>query len=213
MPANLVPVDTWPANFQVAADGDAVSQATRTNVMQEYADAHTYLRNRSPAAVAGNYQIPIAPTNQPAAGWVQRWAWDIAGPNGWTNISVAGVDEIQIPLPALKDCSFSSVSMVLHGDGAGAGPHVGAVGTMPLLSLYKIDGAGAAGTTLVGSQIDTTVAPATYDVLHTVTYTPGAPQTIDETTQYALSIRGEAGANSIANALILFGLYMTIVPT
>ena len=47
MPVNLVPVDVFAANFQAAADGDPVSQATSVNILQEVADALTYLRNRA----------------------------------------------------------------------------------------------------------------------------------------------------------------------
>jgi len=45
MPANLTPVASWPTNLQVEADGDPVNQTTGTDVMQEYADALTLLRN------------------------------------------------------------------------------------------------------------------------------------------------------------------------
>jgi hypothetical protein len=208
MPANLAPVDTWPANFQVEADGDAVSQAIGTNIMQEYSDAATYLYNRSIEASGGDYQIPIAPVDY---GAVARWDWSIIR-NGWHCANVGGADEIVIPLPALIDCTFTSVSMILHGDGNAVGPHAGAVGTMPRITLYRLDA--TAGTwTNVGNQVDTTVAPATYEVLHTVTFTPGAAQTVNSTTQYAVSIRGESGANSLAFALVMFGLYVTVVPS
>jgi hypothetical protein len=38
-----------------------------------------------------------------------------------------------------------------------------------------------------------------------------AAQTVDATTQYAISLRGESGANSIAGAMNLFGITMTVV--
>lgn len=212
MPTNLVPVDTFPANHTVASDGEAVSQATRTLVMQGYADGLLYLRNRSPAAVAGNYQIPIAPVGLYAAAWIARWGW-VAASEGWVNLNIGGADEITIPLPALVGCSFSSVTLVVHGDANAVGPHAALPASMPQVTLYKIDGQTAApALTTVGSQVDTSANVAAYEQGHTITYTPGAAQTIDEVTQYAISVRGESGANSIASALVLYGAYMTIVP-
>lgn len=213
MPVNIVPVDTFAANFQAAADGDAVSQAIRVGVMQEYADALTYLRNRSIEALGGVFQVPIAPVGlyYAAAAWVQRWGWDPVN-NGLVNHSVAGVDEIAIPIPPLIDTSFSDITIRVDGDAGSGGPHVGLPASMPRITLYRLDA--TAGTlTNVGNQVDPSAGIGAYDVIHSITYTPGAAQIIDSDTSYFLSVRGESGANSIALALVMFGCYMTIVPT
>jgi hypothetical protein len=206
MPQNVTDNDTWTATVQCQADGDAVDGTNCLVPAQDLADRSRYLYNRTPAASGGAYQVPICPVD---FGAVARWAW-LTTSNGWYCANIGGADEMVIPLPALIDTTFDSVTMILHGDANGAGPHGGAIGTMPRITLYRIDG--ALGTfTNVGSQIDTTVAPATYDVLHSVTLSVAA-QTVDSTTQYAVSIRGESGANSIAGALVMFGLHMNIVP-
>jgi hypothetical protein len=59
MPVNIIPVDVYPANFTTFADGDAVSQANFVNSMQEFADAITYLRNRTVPAVPFAYAQPL----------------------------------------------------------------------------------------------------------------------------------------------------------
>jgi len=58
MPVIIAPVDAYPANFTTFADGDAVSQANFVNSMQEFADAITYLRNRT---------VPATPFVSPLA--------------------------------------------------------------------------------------------------------------------------------------------------
>jgi hypothetical protein len=209
MPDDLVPVDGWPANFQVEAAGDLVSQVTGTDVMQEYSNANTYLNARSIEADGGAFEVPIYPAHFGAA---TRWAHDAAN-NGWVNNNTAGADEIVIPLPALHDCTFTDVTISIHGDANAVGPHAGfpwAAADRPRVTLYQIDG--TAGTwTNVGNQVDTNNTQATYDVLHTITYTPGAAQTVSATSQYAIGIRGESGVNAINLALVLFGIRMTVV--
>jgi len=212
MPANIVPVDAWPANLKVAADGDAVSQATRTTVQQTYADAVTYLHGRSVEAVGGDYQVPIVPTSMYPAGWTQRWEWRTAS-NGWMNRDTAGADAIMIPLPPMLGASISSVTMYLDGDAGGAGPHGGLPGTMPTISLYQIAADAALMLSLVGTATDNSANVAAYEALHEVTYSPGAAQVFSHIKQYAVTITGETGANAINFALGLMGLKMTVVPT
>jgi hypothetical protein len=58
MPVIITPVDAYPASFTTFADGDAVSQANFVQNMQEFADALTYLRNRT--VPAGSLVISAA---------------------------------------------------------------------------------------------------------------------------------------------------------
>jgi hypothetical protein len=58
MPVIISPVDAYPASFTTFADGDAVSQANFVQNMQEFADALTYLRNRT--VPAGSLVISAA---------------------------------------------------------------------------------------------------------------------------------------------------------
>jgi hypothetical protein len=210
MPVNLVPVDTKPANVQAAADGDAVSQAIRTVVMQDYADWLTWITNRIGAAAAGDFQVPLIPNALYPAAWVARWAWDTAN-NGLVNFNVGGVDEINIPLPAMKGTTFSAVTLTVDGDANGVGPHA-ALPVLPRITLWRQD-AGAGTLVNVGNAVDSSAAVVNYEALHTIVFTPGAAQTVDEDNQYQLSIRGESGVNAIANALVIFGCHITVVPT
>lgn len=210
MPQNVVDADTWTATVQCAADGDSVDGASQLLVAQDLADRTRRLYNRSIETIGGAYQIPICPVDflGPAGGAAQRWHWADTL-NGWY-ADAAGAEEMLVPLPALTDCTFDTITAYVDGDANGLGPHVALPGTMPRITLYRLD-AGAGTLTNVGNQVDTSGGVAAYEVLHTIALSVAA-QTVDATTQYAVSIRGEAGANSIANALVLFGLAMNVVP-
>lgn len=212
MPNDITDADLFTTTCESQADGEAANSTNELLSHQDLADRTRWLYNRSIEAKGGVYQIPLVPSMLMLGGWTQRFAWDNAN-NGLVQFSalVGSTDRIHIPLPALIDCSFSNVILTVDGDANGVGPH-GALPTLPTVYLYKLNA--AAGTwSLVGSQTDTSASVAAYEVLHTITYTPGPPQVMDADTQYQIQIEGESGATSINNALVIFGAKMTVVPT
>lgn len=86
MPVGLTPVDTWPSSFEAAQDGDEVNQLTDVDVMQEYADAATYLRNRSApnggVTVTVMLDQPIATETASITSWSVADGWVEANGNG-----------------------------------------------------------------------------------------------------------------------------------
>jgi len=209
MPQNVADADLWTVTVQCAADGEAVDGASQLLPAQDLGDRSRWLYNRSIEASGGAYQIPIAPVDYVGTGVALRWSWAPGGV-GWINSSIGGAEEMLIPLPALTDCTFDTITLYVEGDGGGGGPHIALPAVMPRITLYQIDA--VAGTlTAVGNQIDTSGAFGVYDLPHTIALAIAA-QTVDSTTQYAVSVRGESGANSIAGALCTWGCTMNIVP-
>jgi hypothetical protein len=196
MPVNLVPVDAFAANFQAAADGDPVSQATEVNVMQEYADAVTYLRNRlfagtlnvacqSPALVTGAAGLFFFEAGTSSVGQRWRTAFDTAGSIHWP---------VQLP-PVGR---ITAVNVITQGNGAHAAPPA----TLATVNLYRVRstaGSAVAVATVV-TETDTNNA-ATIDTVHAWAVT-AINETIDPLSYYVLVFNNESGANARPNTTI-----------
>jgi hypothetical protein len=206
MAHNAVLTDTWEANILVPDDGDAANAASVETGFVDVGNRTLWNYNRTVEAVGGALVFPLAPFDYDG---VNRWTFFLSL-MAYQNSNVAGNEAMVVALPTLHNCDFDSVTAVVHGDGGGAGPHVGLPGTMPQIRLYR-QTVSTATTAIVGTQADTSAGVAAYETIHTIVLSFGA-QSYDGDSSYWLAIQGETGANSIAGALEVYGLSMNVVP-
>ena len=211
MPQNVVDADTWTATVQCRADGEAVDGAGQLLMAQDLADRTNYLNNRTIEAIGGDLLVPMTPVH---FGADDEWSFeDFIGGGAVRRILVNNIvatsGEAVIPLPALHNCTFDNVKLYCHGAALQA-PRGGALPTnMPRVTLYHIDT--TTGTeTSVGSQIDTSANMAAYEIAHIITLTVAA-QTIDSTSAFYASLRGESAGTAGTDYFAAFGMTIHIV--
>lgn len=213
MPQNVVDVDTFTATVQCQADGDAVNGASCLVPAQDLSDRTRWLHNRVIESVGGDLLVPLTPISY---GATARWGFvDTTGSNEhrvMVNHNIGGTDEALIPLPTLHNCTFDEVEIYVDG---GWGIPItstthGALPTMPRLTLYHIDT--TTGTEIsVGNQVDTSANVAAYEVPHPITLSVAA-QTMDSTSAFYASIRGESGGSAVPDDLAVLGMTIQVVP-
>lgn len=221
----LTPTDIYPADFNAAADGDNVSQATRVTVMQEYADALNHFRNRIPGTgTAPTITVPLINMLINGAAGVgivnTEWAWDPGGLTGtpaahWQQRNVASAHPIYIGLDLEFIHGRTLTGWALRCHGGLIGGHAGwPVAIAPTAGILKSNPAtGADGeSNRLGAGLITdpavAVSQAAYEQLHTFGET-GLTEVIDSTTQYMLEVIGEEGANAEINEFGFFNLDLT----
>jgi len=213
MASVVAEVDQFDATVTVPDDGDTRSAASVTAAgvgFQPLSNRTLYNKNRSIGALGGDLLLPLTGAHTVVNGAAAVWTYQVAAPNGtWVQSNIGGASEIYLQLPHVVGATCTGLVARVHGDPNVVGPHAGAVGTMPLLSLLSINTATGVAA-VVGSQVDTTVAPATYEVIHDITLTVAA-QTFSSTFALIAKLEGETGANSVASALHLYGITATIV--
>ena len=206
MTAALVPVSTYPASLLVAADGDAVSQATQTAVLQPYADAITYLRDR--VIPTAGLTIP-AILHEPASnGGPGSFVW---GGTGWQE--TAGAGDIAVwPVAIMPTRTGAAVTWTLtrvflytinltgHG---GADPTNG----QEIQLNYTVASTGAAVNVVTFADPS---AAAALDALHMFSSGALAHNLVDDVT-YTLTYTGESAGGAQPDTLIT-GIFFTVVP-
>ncbi len=212
----VVGVDTYPANFLEIADGEAVSQASRTTVIQPYADASTFLRNR--AAPSAGFRVPMVMA-QPAWAGASTFAtahWTFNDTNNtWVDSGggVAGGQtakwSVVFPFIAVGGAnawridSMTAWTINVTGHG-GSGPAVAQV-----CSLHYVDPNDAAGRTLVSTITDPSAA-AVLDTLHSFGIGSIA-HSLRDGAQYWLEFTAENGANAQPDTEI-HAVYFDLLP-
>jgi hypothetical protein len=118
--------------------------------------------------------------------------------------SVAGVGAAEITFAASPRVgTLTSIALSVKG----AGGHGGLPGTMPNISIYR-EVPGAGGSTLLGTQSDTSASTGAYETLHTITVA-GLTEALTQTNLYRLVVLGETGANA-ATGLLVYSFSTTI---
>lgn len=222
MPYSLTPSDTFSANVQVPNNGEPADQAAWAIGAQPLDNRTTYLRNRIPAASATGLEIeiPLIPADPSSGAWPD---WDFASAGLYsyfgflTQSSVAIAAPIRFRLSGLPRFPANITGIRARMIGAnGATTHSAVPATVPRIQLirYPLTSNQPAGTTVAEVQ-KTFANVAEYNAAHDVTtVVAGAlPALIDPTQMYHLYVTGETGTNSVANALLLMGLYVTLQGT
>ena len=208
MTAALVPVSTYPVSLLVASDGDLVGNATRVAVMQTYADAITYIRDRTLPAVGG-LTIP-AVLHEPASnGGPGSFVW--AG-TGWQE--TAGAGDIAVwPVALMPTRTGASVTWdlirvflyTINLTGHGGNPP--AVEQEVKLD-YSVASTGAVVNVVTFSD---PAGAAALDAIHMFSSGALAHSLVDDVT-YTLTYTGESGLNAQPDTLIT-GIFFIVEPT
>jgi hypothetical protein len=198
MPQNVVDTDTWTVTVQTAADGDTVNGASRLLEAQDLSDRTRRLYNRSPYALGGQINCPFRAAIGSGAG---AWTWQVSPTLAWYQTNSAGASLLEVDIPTLFRCEIDQVVVRVMG----AAGH-GALPTMPILSLWKqLDGVHS----VLGTQVDTSINVAAYEVVHTIGIT-GIGETWDDDASYVIGFNGEAPPNNVNN-LELYNVQIRIV--
>ena len=200
MPVIITPVDLYPAAFTTIADGDAISQANFVQNMQEFADAITYLRNRTipsgslviSAALGG----PGGSTGGAFTYDAPSGLWSEAGGAGLPGIIRWGVDLAAV-LPSGGPFQVSAIDAWTIAPGG----HGGLDPAAP--QAIRLDYHNPASGTLTLQNVSTTLDPspaATLDTLHSFGAS-GIAHSILPGASYSIAWVCESGANSAATDL------------
>lgn len=197
MPTPIIPVDAYPASFTIAADGEAVSQAIRADVMQEYADAITYVRNRT---------VPLIQTWEISGGGLIHQSTPATyvgrADGGWQDVTGAGDFAIwKIPMPVVPAGAIWKITNVdvwtINVTGHGA-PVPASTQSCEILRTNAA--AGQFGATIVGPFSDPS-AGAALDVDHR--FSSGAISVnLNPAEQWYLKYTGESGLNSAPDTVV-----------
>ncbi len=218
MPVNITPTDVFPAVVQEAADGDNVSQATRTNIIQEYADADNYLRNRNINAIGGDFYLDL-PGFQRVGGTVE-WAWNddtnttIANWGLLQNVvqAVAPPDEVlvwQVPkFHVGVGTVITAVTLSLNGAGGPGGAHGGVPVVMPRMRVITINQ--SSGQRTVEATATEPGALGSYEGWHDLAATGLTINPAFSVQTTYVEVRGEGNTNSLADALLLEHIRVTM---
>lgn len=203
----LVPVDSYAANVTVPDDGDAANAGSVETPLQNLTDRVHHCRARVIESVGGVEPLCLGAaylnlTARFAAALHAGLAADVP----WLQSSVVDAGLLSFAVPSKIGCKITQIEVRVHGRASGAA-HGGAVGTMPNIELVSVNNATGAHVH-VANQTDTTVAPATYDVMHSITLA-GLNAAFASGTTYYLQVTGEAGANSAADHFAVYAALIT----
>ncbi len=123
----------------------------------------------------------------------------------WVNDDITGSIGLHFPIDVPVGIKLVSIKARLDGGAFTGTSHASNPNTMPALTLLRqTDGV----DTSVGTQSDTSVNAAAYDVAHDVTLTVN--HTILTNTHYFLKLTGESGGTAANNKLTVLGLSMLL---
>jgi len=207
MPVIIAPVDAYPANFTTFADGDAVSQANFVNSMQEFADAITYLRNRTLPAVPFTLSQPLGgPAGQTGAAFVYTVATRLWNESAGAGDSITWAADFGVALPAgsgpFQITGAECWTINVTG-------HIGLPAVPQSVSIdYRQPSSGPALQNVVSFSDGS--AAAVLDTLHAFNSAPLAHPIVSGAS-YSVTYTGESGANAQPGT-DLHGIFFTIEP-
>jgi hypothetical protein len=206
---DLVDVATFSAVVHVPKSGEDVSAATVEVPFQSLANRTAYLHGETTRLAAegnafrgsgGVRAFPFVASDASSSG---QWDRDFT-PGCWTQIDVSGINRsiiAHIHLP--KGTTITRIDVWISPSGHSAAPAV-----LPSWYFYKTTNA---GPTLLTSKADTSTWPL-YDSAHAISKNPVSILFNDEDGAYTLELNGEAGANALDNALVVYYIQMYITP-
>ena len=209
--------ERFPTTVDIPDDADlAAPQAAMWNTATEaILDGLASLKSRlltwqlSGAAATWHFGQKVA-LAYPAGNANSRWtAWKDGTDLllGWIQHDVTDSGKLTYEvLPPHAMAQLWSVEARVAGDGYGGGPHVALPGTMPYLVLYTVDDG---VVTLIDSQVDTSATKDIYDAPHMIRLGALPSEMLGAITlgtRILVGIMGEAGANKLPDALVLYDL-------
>lgn len=206
MPGNLTDLNAFTSPITVPADGDAEAAASVITAFQALANRTANVRSGVQGiASAITARVPLSPVYNLVSIFVAQ----AGATNVWLQ-TTTGSSEIRFMIPHTVTGKINSISVRCAG-GTGA-QHAALPATMPLLRLLSIDLTTAGGTqTVVSSVTDPSASVGAYETVHTLTLAAIA-QTISANQEYVISLAGETGANSVANAFRFSAIEVGFTP-
>ena len=136
------------------------------------------------------------------------WGGVVASSGAFVQTDVSTAHRLWLPLHLRAGDVLTQCRVRLDG-GFGAG-HGGGFppATMPTAEVIRRNAETGVGTSIAGPTSDSSASAGAYDVPHDLTL--GSISETSTGQPYAVIIRGEAGANAIANTLIVCGVEFTI---
>lgn len=208
MPQTVTPVaNTWPSSFTAHADGDLVNGADSLAELQDYANAHKFVRDRAQEVKIGYSRlVPLSGLSPFNFAYVNTGT-DGPGSNadGWRQTGTGGF--LTFPLPMIEGNTFAKLTSLVcffHPKIAG---RAGLPTTQPSVKIWRQIGDLSAGRLQVGTT--STLASGSvvaYEAPQLLTIVIGGGHVIDNSYHYTAEFRGEADAGANFAAGLMLGL-------
>lgn len=191
-------VGTHAAAFTLINDGDAFAVAVLMAALEGLIDNEGMLHG----ALVGTIKVPLT-----AVLYNADWINGIASGAWWVEQGGLSSNEVFFPVMLPPKLRITGCSMQVDGDlGSAAGGHGALPGTMPRLRLLRVSKT-TGGYTEVANAVDGSASVAAYEASHAVTISGLTEDVGDD--HYLLAVRGENGANAIANQFAITQLSLT----
>lgn len=201
-----------PASYTMPDDGDDYDASSVNVPLEGIADKVHRLQSLISGVGVSNITVPIIHAKDVAA--TPRWLFDgFAGGGNYawrqTNITDGGILIFDFP-PGYVGLRCTSVNVYLEGNGGGSN-HANVPANFPTAALMYQDFITEGSTPqTVASATDSAASAAAYDTVHALSI--GVNHTINAQRVYWIRVIGESGANSVANALAVRGINITVAP-
>lgn len=198
---------SYPSTIQIADDGDQPKNSELAPAPEGLANRTAWLAQHLFGGEAGDYfPVPLTPLMNENA----RFAWAATGVGlGLLQTDVTDEGFLLFELPLVVKLG-GIVALTAHLIGQTG--RSGLPGTMPALSLLRENDIDAATAyTIVDTQADTSGSLGAYEGAHYINLAISPTEAVDFAAggyakRYYVLFKGETGANSMANKLILKGL-------
>jgi hypothetical protein len=184
---------------------DTVDIAVPAISLQRLQDNAQYLKRHLMGT--SSIELPIAKcgVSQGTTLGQERWGYDVtsSNPGGWVQGSITGNLRVHFELDAPAGTTITSVSANVMGAWA-SNVHAALPASMPQLTMQEIDSGGNAST-ILSAVTDSSATKAAYEASHSIDAT-GLSITTVAGRRYFVTVTGESGANSVAQALVVRGI-------
>jgi hypothetical protein len=205
VPATLTQYVTVPDDTRLTASN--AFRAIAKPLLQNF----KWLKESLPGKALGSTVVGFFPRP------IHSSAWSSVSSGGGTfnfvqtGNSSSDIALFQLPV-TIRAGTLITVTAHVLGDVAGGNVHGGSKpANMPRIDLYRYVSTGSGlSSALVGGQADTSATAVIYDAAHGIQLNVVESIAPSSTMFWALKITGESGANSLANALTLQWIDMTI---
>lgn len=197
----------YPATIDVFDDGDNADAASIAPALEGLADRTAWFTKHIYGGEAGDYfPVPLSPLMNDNA----RFVWAATGVGlGLLQVDVTDEGFLLFELPLITKLG-GIVSLTAHL--VGQTGRAGLPATKPQISLVRENNIDAATAyTIVATQVDGSGTLGAYEGAHYISLAISPTEAIDFAAggyakRYYVLFKGETGANSLANKLLLKGL-------
>lgn len=214
MPTNITAVDIFTDPVVAPSPGELITSADRVLTAQALANRSLYAKNRT----RGGQSLSLVPVNMCAAYITQEIAGDGTTGLRWVAQSTSATGSykqhsvftgypIIFDLEAPIGVTITSLTARVIGKN-GATVHGSLPATLPILTL-EVYNPSTNTTVVAGTTTDTSPNLAAYETQHSILVTPGAPPLVDGSHRYVARLKGETDANSVADTLVVTGIFVS----